>query len=232
MVAAMRSPPALAAAGFDVVHGFDAAELARRPGMAMLGGRERLGVLVGHTRALWPVFRAQLDAGEADPLDRYTERSLEAAFPGARIYYGHRRYDGAFVPLGQLAREIGAGVLAPSHLLIHPVYGPWLALRAVVLLDGEPPVTAPLAAQPCQCDARCAGALAVALRSTSWRDWLAVRDACSLRTYRYSDDQIAFHYAGLGRALTERIQPTETARGDLRVEPPAHEAVSEPDPLR
>jgi len=227
MVAAMRSPPALAAAGFDVVHGFDAGEIAQRPGMAMLGGRERLGVLVGHTRALWPVFRERMLPDEADPLDRYTERSLEAAFPGARIYYGHRQYDGAFVPLGQLAQAIGVGALAPSRLLIHPVYGPWLALRAVVLLDGEPPVTAPVA-QPCQCDARCADALAVALRSTSAEDWLAVRDACRLQAHRYSDDQIAFHYAGLGRALTERIQLAETARGDLRVD----EAVSEPDPLR
>jgi hypothetical protein len=36
--------------------------------------------------------------------------------------------------------------------------------------------------------------LAHAQQSGSWQDWLAVRDACSLRDWRYSDDQIRFHY--------------------------------------
>jgi len=30
--------------------------------------------------------------------------------------------------------------------------------------------------------------------AADWRDWLAVRDSCSLRSWRYSDDQIHFHY--------------------------------------
>jgi hypothetical protein len=42
--------------------------------------------------------------------------------------------------------------------------------------------------------------LARAQRSTDWRDWVALRDRCSLRTWRYSDDQIHYHYATL-RAL-------------------------------
>src|ERR1051325_343419 len=93
----------LAAAGFDIAHAFDAAAAARDVRLAMLGGRERLGLLIGNTRALWPRFQdAMRDPGLAaqrDPLDRYTERALDAAFPGARIYYAHRHYGGAFVPL-------------------------------------------------------------------------------------------------------------------------------------
>lgn len=204
MVAAMR----IAEAGFDLVHAFDAGSFAGVAGFELLAGPERLGLLVGHTRALWPAFQAAR-RDEPDPLDRYTERTLEAAYPGARIYYGHRPYAGRYVPLGQLAAAIGVGALAPSHLLIHPVYGPWLALRAVVLLAGEPPVTAPVVAPPCQCGVACQQALATALTSRSWRDWLAVRDACSLRAHRYSDEQIAFHYAGTATELTEEIQPTE-----------------------
>jgi hypothetical protein len=43
-----------------------------------------------------------------------------------------------------------------------------------------------------------------------WRRWVAVRDACRLgRSYRYSDDQIVFHYAHSGpqwlRALVARM---------------------------
>jgi hypothetical protein len=188
----------LAAAGFDIAHAFDAAAAAREPGLAALAGAERLGLLIGNTRALWPPFQAALAdpalAQERDPLDRYTERAIGAAFPGARIYFGHRAYGGAFVPLQHLAVATGLGALAPSHLVIHPVYGPWFALRAAVVLDGTPPPVPPRLALPCHCDHPCTTVLEHAQRSTDWRDWLAVRDACSLRDWRYSDAQILFHY--------------------------------------
>ncbi|MGH9889190.1 MAG: hypothetical protein ACREBE_26890, partial [bacterium] len=163
-----------------------------------------LGLLIGNTRALWPPFSAALAtpelASEADPLERYTERTIDAAFGpavdtihGARVLYGHRRYDGAFLPLQRLAVATGLGALAPTQLVIHPTYGPWFALRAVALVEGEPPARAPIA-PPCRCDASCLEAFARAQRSTDWRDWLAVRERCSLQSWRYSDDQIRFHY--------------------------------------
>jgi hypothetical protein len=189
---------ALADAGFDLAHPFDAAAVARDPRFAALAGAERLGLLIGNTRALWPRFTAALRdpalAAERDPLDRYTERCLDAAFPGARIYHGHRQYDGAFVPLQHLAVATGLGALAQSRLVIHPIYGPWFALRAAVIVDGEPPpICAPIE-QPCRCDTSCATVLAIAQRSTDWHDWLAVRDSCRLRDWRYTDEQIRFHY--------------------------------------
>jgi hypothetical protein len=187
----------LAAAGFDIAHTFDAAGVARALGLAVLAGPERLGILIGNTRALWPRFTEALRdpalAAERDPLDCYTERSIGAAFPGARIYYGHRRYDGAFLPLQHIAVATGLGAMAPSHLVIHPIYGPWFALRAVVAIDGEPPHRAAIG-QPCHCDALCRAVLERAQPSTDWRDWLAVRDSCSLNGWRYSDDQARFHY--------------------------------------
>jgi hypothetical protein len=187
----------LVRAGFDIAHAFDAAAAALAPGLAVLAGRERLGVLIGNTRALWPRFTDALRdpalAAERDPLDRYTERASDAAFPGARIYYGHRRYDGAFVPLQHLAVVTGLGALAPSRLVIHPIYGPWFALRAAVLLDGEPPVRRPIP-QPCRCDDACTAALARAQQSSDWRDWLALRERCRLQSWRYGDDQIRYHY--------------------------------------
>ena len=65
------------------------------------------------------------------------------------------------------------------------------------LLDGEPPARAAID-KPCECSDACPRAVEVALsgRTTgeAWRRWLAVRDACSLREWRYSDEQIAFHY--------------------------------------
>jgi hypothetical protein len=196
----------LAEAGFDIAHRFDVAGVASQLGLAVLAGPARLGILIGNTRALWPRFtEAMRDpalAAERDPLDRYTERSVDAAFPGARIYHGHRRYDGAFVPLQHIAVASGLGALAPNHLVIHPTYGPWFALRAVVAIDGQPPASRPIAL-PCRCDASCATVLARAQQSTDWQDWLSVRESCTLRSWRYSDDQIRFHYVtGLAAAAS------------------------------
>ncbi|HET9620336.1 MAG TPA: hypothetical protein VFP84_03140 [Kofleriaceae bacterium] len=199
---------ALARAGFDVVHSFDAARAALTPGLAALApvGDRRLGVLVGNTRALWPIFSAARAAdpalaGDPDPLDRYTERVIDqvvghalGAAPSGTIFYGHRRYAGAFLPLQHLAAATGLAALAANHLVIHPIFGPWFALRAAVLLPGDPPPAAPPIAQPCQCTAACPAALAHAHAAMTLPAWLAVRDACTLRAHRYSDDQIAFHY--------------------------------------
>jgi hypothetical protein len=177
---------ALADAGFDIQHAFDARDV------AWLAGPERCGILVGNTRALWPRFLAGKRA-EPDPLDRYTERAIAEAFPGARAYFAHREYDGAFLPFQRVAVTVGLAAAAPTGLVIHPRYGPWFALRAIVLVDGEPVARAGIA-KPCVCDGRCEAALATALQGDDWRAWLAVRDACAIREHRYSDEQIRYHY--------------------------------------
>src|SRR5204862_2117912 len=131
---------------------------------------------------------------EPDPLDRYTERAIADAFPDAPVVFAHREYDGAFLPFTRLAVATGFAALAPSHLVVHPIYGPWIALRAVIAIAGEPPQRAPIP-QPCTCDETCRDALAAALPTTDWRAWLAVRDACPLRSHRYTDEQVEFHYS-------------------------------------
>lgn len=182
----------LRAAGFDLVHAFDAR-------IAPWLHHDRAGLLVGNTRALWEPFCAAMTdpalAAERDPLDRYTERTLEA-YPAARaVLYAHRQYDGAFLPFQQLAVDAGLAAFAPTHLLVHPIHGPWFALRAVVLVDEDPPPRAPPITRPCTCTGACEAAFAHAVaHPDDWRTWLAVRDMCSLRASRYGDDQIRFHY--------------------------------------
>ena len=200
----MDAVATLAAAGFDIAHAFDAAQVGRDLGLDLLAGARR-GLLIGNTRALWPHFcaarRDSALAADPDPLDRYSEQTIAAAFPGQRVYYGHRRYDGAFLPLQHLAVATGLGALAPSRLVIHPTFGPWFALRAVVLAGEPPPPPRLPIAQPCRCDAACDDTLQRALRTMDWRDWLAVRDRCQLSAWRYSDDQIRFHYAAMARLV-------------------------------
>jgi methylmalonic aciduria homocystinuria type C protein len=109
----------------------------------------------------------------------------------------------------RLAERAGFAPLSSGRLSAHPVYGPWFALRAVVVFDVDgPDGPAPFANAPCAgCDAPCRvafeHALAVsdarsdpALLHERWRPWLAVRDACPVgRDWRYSEEQILYHYA-------------------------------------
>lgn len=207
---------AVGAFGMDLIHPFriawydDAVEDgARLPGAAR---RDGLGVLVGNTRAAWPHIVAGMDRREEDPLDRW----IEAAFAdGLRkvpaisdVVFAHepppRR-----LPMQRLAVHAGFVPLSAGRLLAHPEYGPWFALRAVVVVDAPgPPGPAPRVAEPCAgCDAPCRPAFEHASRVADasvdhavlrerWRPWLAVRDACPVgRAYRYSEAQIRFHYA-------------------------------------
>src|SRR5258707_15791407 len=119
----------------------------------LAGSREmQLGILIGNTRALWPKFRAALgDLDPVNPLERYTERAIDGALPaGARCYYSHRRYERAFLPFQRLAVAVGLGSLSSTPLVIHPIYGPWFALRAGVSWSGGPPPT-PSIAPGCHC---------------------------------------------------------------------------------
>ncbi|MDB4956653.1 MAG: Ferredoxin [Myxococcales bacterium] len=197
---------ALAEAGFDVVHRFDAVAAAHEPGLARIGDpRRRLGLLVGNTRALWPRFTAAIDSdaelvSSAHPLERYTEQVVDriaSTMSGATCWFAHREYDGVFLPFQRLAVATGLGSLAPTQLVIHPIYGPWFALRAVIACAGDAPIT-PLSSRACMCEDPCSAAFRVADAATgtdAWRAWLAVRDACSAgRAFRYSDEQIAYHY--------------------------------------
>ncbi|MCX5745384.1 MAG: hypothetical protein NT062_23140 [Proteobacteria bacterium] len=172
---------ALADAGLDVVHAFDLRAHAL-DGFPLPD--RRVGLLIGNTRALWPRFLAAR-RDEPDPLDRHVERALEAF--GA--IYAHRTYAGAYVPVQRIAIATGLAAPSPSGLLVHPIYGQWFGLRAIVAIDGDPPHREPLA-RACTCTSACDPPR----DPLAWRAWVAVRDACAIgRTHRYSDAQIAYH---------------------------------------
>ncbi|HSD87700.1 MAG TPA: hypothetical protein VLB44_09295 [Kofleriaceae bacterium] len=202
----------LAAAGFDLVWPFDANEVGQELGLAAFADPARpLGLLVGNTRALWPVFTAARHADpvlatHSDPLERYTEQTIDrvaSAIADSRVLYAHRRYGDAFLPFQRLAVAAGAGTSSPTQLVIHPVFGPWFALRAVILCNGSTSRCVKLSAV-CTCNEACVAAFDRAMAATGpalWRAWLAVRDACPIgREHRYADDQITYHYSFMHRA--------------------------------
>lgn len=221
-----RIATAAARAGFDIVHPFNVAHYnAMAPVGQRLddGGRvDALGILFGNTRQLWPAFTRAYAADATlqrapQPLDTYTVTRLtallaEASNARAQLVFSHVTQPLAF-PIQRLAERVGLAAISPSHLAIHPLHGPWLALRAVAVIDTSGPIEAPApVARPCQgCSAPCVPALERALAASGTplssasvmahaHAWIAIRDACPVgRASRYGDAQVAYHY-GLARS--------------------------------
>lgn len=216
---AARFAGACAEAGLDLTFAFSVGQYNRQAAddqrLFDFGRTDALGVLVGNTRQLWPVFKGALSADPAlaadtDPLDRYVTARLGelASRTLSRPFQLVLAHAPPPFPLQRLAEAIGFAALSPSHLAIHPEHGPWLALRAVVLVDVEgPPASGRPVASPCRgCSAPCVPALRHALAVTPTplsergiaehaADWIAIRDACPVgRASRYGEEQLSYHY--------------------------------------
>lgn len=175
----------------------------------------RLALLVANGRDLWDHFlravRASHElAAQRDPLDRWIEATLSEMLTqqgvDAQVIFGHRHYQGRYLPLARIAHASGFCAVSPCQLAVRNDVGPWFALRALVLLEGEaPPITA-TSNEPCaSCAAPCREPFerVVADRTpqshfnvpAEWVDWLAVRDSCPVgRAARYSPRQAEYHY--------------------------------------
>ena len=220
----------LAASGFDLVaagrvgdyhRGLPpGAEAYRLHGFA----DDRMLVLVGHSRAVWAPFMAQLAAepwrrAAANPLDEWTAEVVAAALqavvaPGiASEVFAYHEPPPRRVAMQWLAAALGLASRGPAGLSAHPLYGPWIAFRAAVVIDvaGEGPDALDDVCARCV-GTPCAPALEAALVATpqcdqagvreAWRRWVAVRDACPLgRAARYNEGQLVYHYTGERRAL-------------------------------
>ncbi len=178
-------------------------------------------------RVLWERFRASPEATLAeDPLDRYTRRVMREAAAGAAgpapiALYTEQR-DSTYLSLVALARRAGFGTPGRVGVLIHPEFGPWIAIRGVIYLPEEVPFSEPAAFEPCTgCPAPCAvachgsviGPETVDVRGCFRTKILnrACRTACDARRacvvgpeHAYSREQEAHHSRIRGRPSTLR----------------------------
>jgi hypothetical protein len=174
-----------------------------RSGVLLPGAR---GVVVAASAgpALWQAFRAHTLGNpaawdDANPYDAFVASLLARADQAlARAGVGFRRFEAAFhapvrVDFVALAEIVGLGSASPFRLLIHPVHGPWWALRGawLVAADVDPPLAH---VPPCAgCSAPCIGGRANAGNPPSATP--EVRARCVVgQSSRYDDDQIAYHY--------------------------------------
>ena len=241
----------LAGAGFDIVAPLklrwyndiapDSAKIA--PGGAM--GDDALVILVGNSKVLWPLFKeahnSRPEIGDADhPVDTYVDIEVNRAFRGKirRQFYAHETKPGRLVAVQRMANVAGVAHLDErSHMSIHPHLGPWLAFRAVVVLDdtrGPSDAQAPkVPPNPLDSDPaarrRVDEAFDAALAGYEapggpnpmgqWRLWVKVRDAVAPdHPARYPEDQVMYHYNCLDGEERAKIRST------LRGFAPAEEA--------
>lgn len=207
--------------GFDLVHPFNLRwhhEQLADPSWRLpwSGSATALALVVANTRALWSPFLAALRADPelaraAHPLDEYTVRTLREVASGLpepwAVYFAHT-LEPSPLPIQRIAQAAGFACLSPSHLSVHPEHGPWLALRAILVIEVEGPSgPPPRRSEPCgSCDKPCLAPLARALeeplpsflddaRARDWRAWVAIRDACPWgRASRYGPEQLEYHY--------------------------------------
>jgi epoxyqueuosine reductase QueG len=181
---------------------------------AALHPRARSAVVIASGgRALWDAFaRAPEFGAVADPLDAYTRRVTEAAAAeldasfaqraderrpagGAIALFAFERRGGVYADFVELGRLAGLGASSRLRLLLHPIYGPWMSLRALVLMGAEWEVGAPLAFDPCRdCPAPCAEA------STPE----AARRACVVGPEHVYGDAALAHHAHFSPGLRAR----------------------------
>ena len=201
----------LAAADFDAT----AAPLR----LASLLPEARAAAVVGSGgRAFFDGFAAAPEArdGQRNPLDRYTARVVAGAVEralagsGARHAVAYPFGTTPVIPFQRLGRAAGLGGPGPLALQIHPVFGPWWAYRALVVLDRPLSPEAPPGDGCAGCSAPCvaacpAGAVARAgfdlgacharrLTAVACAESCAARIACIRGPeHRYRDEQLAFH---------------------------------------
>jgi methylmalonic aciduria homocystinuria type C protein len=226
---------ALAPQGFDLTAalrvGWYNDAVGQRSRLPDYGRPDSLAIVVGNTREFWTPFidalRDNADLlADPNPVEAYSMRCIAAAAEATgetcEIRWAHR-VDIEVIAIQRLAHIAGLAWLAPSNLCVHPEYGPWIALRAVIVFDLEgPPGPPPTIADPCgACDQGCGPAFQRALagdgfeRAEPWEPWLALRDACPLgRAHRYEDDQIRYHYAKDRSVLLRAVRARGPRHGE------------------
>ena len=216
-----RALAGLARAGLDL-HGalalasYDALVPPPWRSAALAPGAQSALVIGNAGRALFERFLASPErALSADPLDAYTRRVLgEAARlfdpPAVVGFYADRR-EGLYLPLVALAERAGFGAPGRIGVLIHPEFGPWIAIRAVLLVrerlaESRPAPFDPCTGCPAPCASACVGAAVGArgldagkcyetrLAEPACAFACAARSACVVgREHAYSPAQLAHH---------------------------------------
>jgi len=162
--------PALEANGFNVagavsIERYDGLVPPRwRAAVRRPGARHAIVLAAGGPEFFRAFRRSPEASGRSDhPVDDFARRIVDAAArPAGTASYYWQRHGGRYADFVELGRAAGLGSPGRLGLLLHPEYGPWLAIRAVVLWDRALELAPSAALAPgafcAECPAPCAGA--------------------------------------------------------------------------
>ena len=227
----------LRSSGFDIVHPFSwmaLSDLSRETLNAIVNNEQALcGLLIGNTARAWKPFLSWLHQQSKwrqleHPFEAYSERIIQTScaelYADCQIFWAHETK--AYVlPIQKIAHESGLAFLSAGQFNIHPQFGPWFALRALVLVATESAPAVKKAYNPCKpsIEIRAARKFQQLRQQTltpadphpiqnNWRAWLALRDLYETgKTYRYSEAQIRYHYTHDRSVLEQAGDGTEKA---------------------
>ena len=230
--------------GFDIIHPFAvqpyndavAAKTAgtskKIPPLPTFGRKRTAAVLLGHSNRMWPLFVDHLKAHPADveldhPLDTFLSAVIQPAVDdvtrlGAVSVDLRLSSDvgNKFVDLGCVAQVSGLAYYNDAlHLSLHPTFGPWFAMRAVLVVDvdfDEQWVQVPSSTNPIEDLEGEISSQYEALKAAGgienwrchWREWANLRKLGGRgvdEAYVYSEDQIEYHYTGNRDVLRRTI---------------------------
>jgi hypothetical protein len=148
---------------------------------ALLPGCRSVLVVGNGGGALWAAFAAAVAddptlAASPHPLDAFVAATLATLPPDpSRRWIRCAADEPVFLDFRALARDAGLGWASRIGLLLHPVHGPWLGLRAACLTTEDLPRTGPLPGDgPCAgCEAPCVPACPVGAVGPDGLDWRA-----------------------------------------------------------
>ena len=239
-----RLEAALAVHGLNLVgatalRSYDALVPAEHALADLLPGAESAVVIGNGGRAFWDAFRpsaADVPTSRRlpDPLDAFTQLVVEEAvrpilggLPSRFVY--PFRFPGDPVSFVQLAECAGLGRRSLLGLLVHPTFGPWIALRAAVLLPFVIEAARPAAGfDPCPTCVERACVPACPAGAISDGGWdiprcaahrLRDEDGCGARCHarfdcvvgrehRHTADELAYHQGRARGALAAFVRAT------------------------
>lgn len=207
--------------GLDLIHPFQVKWYNKSVPASLslpdFGRPESLGILVANTKSLWPQFirafsRDTCLQDNPNPLDCYVREEVHNVLGKLSVRWDVR-WDfsppAKRIAMQRLAEIAGCATLSSTHLSIHPKFGPWISLRAVIVLDVlgdglKVPEKIDNICSDCECSClpvferamKSVGEFTSESVSRDWKQWLAVRDACTVGRgeHRFYDNQIRYSY--------------------------------------
>ena len=212
---------ALSTSGFDIVHPFSLAALddSVMEHLPVEESADKMGYLIGNTGNIWTPFIEWLSQQPnwseiVDPLETFVEQTIKRCVgPDAHVFWTHetKRY---IVPVQRMAHQTGLAYLSAGQFNIHPHFGPWFALRAVVIVSGETECNPRVSNPSTEATEVQSAALFNRLLESkaTWQEWLSLRDLYEVgRTHRYSEAQIRYHYTRDKTVLWNEVERLQSS---------------------